>query len=125
MTLRLKAGSRALSMDPISGASTLWRGSPPTPAVAGELGLDATTRSNCADGNRAAGAFAINNLLSVEDLAFSFNVHGSSVDAVRGVSFRVPVGGLVALVGEAHRLTLSSLSTRPSARAWSTRATVN
>jgi hypothetical protein len=123
MTLRLKAGSRALSMDPISGTSTLWRGSPPTPAVARELGLDATTRSNCADGNRAAGAFAINNLLSVENLAFSFNVHGSSVDAVRGVSFRVPVE--VALVGEAHRLTLSSLSPRPSARAWSTRPTVN
>src|SRR5207248_11078072 len=39
-------------------------------------------------------------LLSVEDLAISFNVHGGVVDAVRGVSFRVPVGGSVALVGE-------------------------
>ena len=39
-------------------------------------------------------------LLSVEDLAISFNVHGGKVDAVRGVSFRVPVGGSVALVGE-------------------------
>ena len=39
-------------------------------------------------------------LLSVEDLAISFNVHGGKVDAVRGVSFRVPVGGTVALVGE-------------------------
>jgi len=39
-------------------------------------------------------------LLTVEDLAISFNVHGGSVDAVRGISFRVPVGGSVALVGE-------------------------
>jgi peptide/nickel transport system ATP-binding protein len=39
-------------------------------------------------------------LLKVEDLAISFNVHGGVVDAVRGVSFRVPVGGSVALVGE-------------------------
>jgi len=39
-------------------------------------------------------------LLSVEDLAISFNVHGGKVDAVRGVSFRVPVGGSVAIVGE-------------------------
>jgi len=37
-------------------------------------------------------------LLSVEDLAISFNVHGGKVDAVRGVSFRVPVGGSVAIV---------------------------
>ncbi len=39
-------------------------------------------------------------LLSIEDLAISFNVHGGVVDAVRGVSFRVPAGGSVALVGE-------------------------
>jgi peptide/nickel transport system ATP-binding protein len=39
-------------------------------------------------------------LLSVEDLAISFNVHGGVVDAVRGVSFRIPAGGSVALVGE-------------------------
>ncbi len=39
-------------------------------------------------------------LLLVEDLAVSFNVHGGTVDAVRGVSFRVPHGGSVALVGE-------------------------
>src|SRR5215469_12433249 len=42
----------------------------------------------------------MSNLLTVEDLAISFNIHGGSVDAVRGVSFRVPVGGSVALVGE-------------------------
>ena len=40
------------------------------------------------------------NLLTVEDLAISFNIHGGSVDAVRGISFRVPQGGSVALVGE-------------------------
>ncbi len=42
----------------------------------------------------------MNDLIAVEDLAISFNVHGGAVDAVRGVSFRVPVGGSVALVGE-------------------------
>jgi peptide/nickel transport system ATP-binding protein len=42
----------------------------------------------------------MSNLLAVEDLAISFNIHGGSVDAVRGVSFRIPVGGSVALVGE-------------------------
>jgi peptide/nickel transport system ATP-binding protein len=42
----------------------------------------------------------MSNLLTVDDLAVSFNVHGGTVDAVRGVSFRVPVGGSVALVGE-------------------------
>ena len=39
-------------------------------------------------------------LLRVEDLAVSFNVEGGQIDAVRGVSFRVPQGGTVALVGE-------------------------
>ncbi|HEY2889380.1 MAG TPA: ABC transporter ATP-binding protein [Dongiaceae bacterium] len=39
-------------------------------------------------------------LISVEDLAISFKVHGGVVDAVRGVSFRIPAGGSVALVGE-------------------------
>ena len=42
----------------------------------------------------------MSNLLTVEDLAISFNIHGGSVDAVRGISFRVPQGGSVALVGE-------------------------
>jgi len=42
----------------------------------------------------------VNDLLLVENLAVSFNVHGGTVDAVRGVSFRVPHGGSVALVGE-------------------------
>src|SRR5215813_2785126 len=39
-------------------------------------------------------------LLRVEDLAVSFNIEGGQIDAVRGVSFRVPRGGTVALVGE-------------------------
>jgi peptide/nickel transport system ATP-binding protein len=39
-------------------------------------------------------------LLRVEDLAVSFNIEGGQIDAVRGVSFRVPQGGTVALVGE-------------------------
>jgi peptide/nickel transport system ATP-binding protein len=39
-------------------------------------------------------------LLRVEDLAVSFNVEGGQIDAVRGVSFRVPPGRTVALVGE-------------------------
>ncbi|MGH6962284.1 MAG: ATP-binding cassette domain-containing protein, partial [Dongiaceae bacterium] len=39
-------------------------------------------------------------LLRVEDLAVSFNVEGGQIDTVRGVSFRVPQGGTVALVGE-------------------------
>ena len=39
-------------------------------------------------------------LLRVEDLAVSFNVEGGQIDAVRGVSFRIPQGLTVALVGE-------------------------
>src|SRR5262245_8696916 len=39
-------------------------------------------------------------LLRVKDLAISFSVDGGWLDAVRGVSFRVPQGGTVALVGE-------------------------
>jgi peptide/nickel transport system ATP-binding protein len=39
-------------------------------------------------------------LLRVEDLAVSFNIEGGQIDAVRGVSFRIPQGGTVALVGE-------------------------
>ncbi|HET6220800.1 MAG TPA: ABC transporter ATP-binding protein, partial [Dongiaceae bacterium] len=39
-------------------------------------------------------------LLRVNDLAISFSVDGGWLDAVRGVSFRVPQGGTVALVGE-------------------------
>ncbi len=39
-------------------------------------------------------------LLTVRDLKIDFRVHGGVVRAVRGVSFRVPVGGSVALVGE-------------------------
>ncbi|MGH6928605.1 MAG: ATP-binding cassette domain-containing protein, partial [Dongiaceae bacterium] len=39
-------------------------------------------------------------LLRVENLEVSFSVDGGQIDAVRGVSFRVPQGGTVALVGE-------------------------
>ncbi len=39
-------------------------------------------------------------LLTIRDLKVDFHVHGGLVQAVRGVSFRVPVGGSVALVGE-------------------------
>jgi len=39
-------------------------------------------------------------LLRVQDLKVSFNVDGGQIEAVRGVSFRVPQGGTVALVGE-------------------------
>jgi peptide/nickel transport system ATP-binding protein len=42
----------------------------------------------------------MNDLLRVEDLEISFRVAEGRIDAVRGVSFRVPVGGSVALVGE-------------------------
>ncbi len=42
----------------------------------------------------------MNDLLRVEDLEVSFRVAEGRIDAVRGVSFRVPVGGSVALVGE-------------------------
>jgi len=39
-------------------------------------------------------------LLRVNDLHVRFRVHGGTVDAVRGVSFRIRPGGTVALVGE-------------------------
>jgi peptide/nickel transport system ATP-binding protein len=39
-------------------------------------------------------------LLDIRDLAISFVLQGGLVDAVRGVSFRVPAGRSVALVGE-------------------------
>src|SRR5215470_5820481 len=42
----------------------------------------------------------MSDLLRVEDLAVSFNVEGGQIDAVRGVTFRIPQGGTVALVGE-------------------------
>ena len=42
----------------------------------------------------------MNDLLRVENLEVSFKVAEGRIDAVRGVSFRVPVGGSVALVGE-------------------------
>ncbi len=42
----------------------------------------------------------MNDLLRVEDLAVSFRVAEGEIHAVRGVSFRVPPGGSVALVGE-------------------------
>ena len=39
-------------------------------------------------------------LLTINDLSVSFSLPGGAVQAVRGVSFRVPHGGTVALVGE-------------------------
>src|SRR5688572_18668843 len=39
-------------------------------------------------------------LLTVRDLEIDFRAHGGIVRAVRGVSFRVPEGGSVAIVGE-------------------------
>ena len=42
----------------------------------------------------------MSDLLRVEDLHVSFGVMAGRVEAVRGVSFRVPVGGTVAIVGE-------------------------
>ncbi|MFM9844376.1 MAG: dipeptide ABC transporter ATP-binding protein [Dongiaceae bacterium] len=42
----------------------------------------------------------MSDLLQVENLKISFNIAGGRLDAVRGVSFRVPQGGTVALVGE-------------------------
>jgi peptide/nickel transport system ATP-binding protein len=39
-------------------------------------------------------------LLTVRDLHVRFAVHGGTIEAVKGVSFRVPPGGTVALVGE-------------------------
>src|SRR5215510_10894504 len=42
----------------------------------------------------------MNDLLQIENLKISFNIAGGRLEAVRGVSFRVPQGGTVALVGE-------------------------
>jgi peptide/nickel transport system ATP-binding protein len=42
----------------------------------------------------------MSDLLRIEDLRISFNLAGGKLDAVRGVSFRVPHNGTVALVGE-------------------------
>ncbi len=42
----------------------------------------------------------MSDLLRVDNLEVSFRVAEGRIDAVRGVSFRVPVGGSVALVGE-------------------------
>ena len=42
----------------------------------------------------------MSDLLRIEDLRISFNLAGGRLDAVRGVSFRVPPNGTVALVGE-------------------------
>ncbi|MEQ8702205.1 MAG: ABC transporter ATP-binding protein, partial [Bauldia litoralis] len=39
-------------------------------------------------------------LLEIKDLHVNFNVHGGIVEAVRGISFKIPEGGTVALVGE-------------------------
>ncbi len=42
----------------------------------------------------------MSDLLQIENLKISFNIAGGRLDAVRGVSFRVPQGGTVALVGK-------------------------
>ena len=42
----------------------------------------------------------VGDLLTVEDLRIGFRMMEGSVEAVKGVSFRVPPGGTVALVGE-------------------------
>jgi peptide/nickel transport system ATP-binding protein len=42
----------------------------------------------------------VSDLLTINDLSVSFALPGGAVHAVRGVSFRVPHGGAVALVGE-------------------------
>ncbi|HEY7688702.1 MAG TPA: ABC transporter ATP-binding protein [Dongiaceae bacterium] len=42
----------------------------------------------------------MSDLLRIEDLRISFDIAGGRLDAVRGVSFRVPQSGTVALVGE-------------------------
>jgi peptide/nickel transport system ATP-binding protein len=42
----------------------------------------------------------MSDLLQIENLRISFSIAGGRLDTVRGVSFRVPQGGTVALVGE-------------------------
>ena len=42
----------------------------------------------------------LTNLLTVKDLRVKFRVHGGTVDAVKGVSFKIRQGSTVALVGE-------------------------
>ena len=42
----------------------------------------------------------VGDLLTVEDLRIGFRMMEGSVEAVKGVYFRVPPGGTVALVGE-------------------------
>ena len=41
-----------------------------------------------------------NNILEVNDLSVEFDTHGGVVKAVRGVSFAVPRGKTLAIVGE-------------------------
>ena len=48
-------------------------------------------------------------LLQVDDLHVSFDLHGAGkVEAVRGVSFSVPRGRTVALVGESGELNMAA-----------------
>ncbi|MGB7205696.1 MAG: ATP-binding cassette domain-containing protein, partial [Anderseniella sp.] len=42
----------------------------------------------------------LQDLLRIEDLRISFRVHSSSVEAVKGASFRIQPGKVTALVGE-------------------------
>ena len=42
----------------------------------------------------------MNDLLKIDSLEVEFHVHGQIVEAVKGVSFRIPADKTVALVGE-------------------------
>ena len=42
----------------------------------------------------------MDDLLRIRDLKIDFHVHGGVIEAAKGVSFRIPQGGTVALVGE-------------------------
>ena len=103
MTLGLKSRGRSLAIDShIEGFETLARlaadaaASPWPRARPHDPQQFRRHGSGAARAGRRLGAGSMKDLLSVEDLAISFNVHGGKVDAVRGVSFRVPVGGTVA-----------------------------
>ncbi len=54
----------------------------------------------------------MNTILDVKDLVISFENDGQMVEAVRNISFNIPVGKTVALVGESGSgKSVSALST--------------
>jgi peptide/nickel transport system ATP-binding protein len=57
-------------------------------------------RHDASPGNPTAGDPAAGNLLTVRDLKIAFDLDTGVLEAVRGISFRVPHGKTVALVGE-------------------------